>query len=344
MSDVVELTRLAEAARANPKDAIAWCRWAFALASAGQTDAALTALRHATPRTADAPVAISAGELFEILERPGEALRAYRRAVELEPAFVDAQIALANLLSRQGDVSGAIAALEAALEHTPDHATLEGELADALLAAGRRAEAWDHLERAIALGLSADVVRALRARIPAPSSTTATAEGKAVHEQATLMLPTLVLDAMPESGARGAQGIISDMSIFSVPELLELLLLRRASGTLTLQSNGRGATLHLCAGQLAAARLTDGASPGPGDGAPTAEVTFRQVVAVLMAVMTWSEGQAVFERSPNDAPADDPRGLIDTRHALMTAVEASDPRDRVSQPAWATSIDLFEER
>ncbi|QNM96198.1 O-linked N-acetylglucosamine transferase family protein [Chitinimonas koreensis] len=62
----------------------------------------------------------------------GEAVRCYRRAIELAPDYADAHVNLGNLLLRQGDPAGAAAAYRAALALRPHWREAENSLAESL--------------------------------------------------------------------------------------------------------------------------------------------------------------------------------------------------------------------
>ena len=79
------------------------------------------------------------------------AARHIRRAVELDPFEPEAQRLLSIVYKILGRAEDAVDAARAATERTPDSAPLWNTLGDALLAAGRNAEAVDVLKRAISL-------------------------------------------------------------------------------------------------------------------------------------------------------------------------------------------------
>jgi serine/threonine-protein kinase len=79
------------------------------------------------------------------------AARHIRRAVELDPSEPEAQRLLSIVYKILGRAEDAVDAARAATERTPDSAPLWNTLGDALLAAGRNAEAVDVLKRAISL-------------------------------------------------------------------------------------------------------------------------------------------------------------------------------------------------
>ena len=79
------------------------------------------------------------------------AARHIRRAVELDPSEPEAQRLLSIVYKILGRAEDAVTAARAAAERAPDSSPLWNTLGDALLAAGRNAEAVDVLKRAIRL-------------------------------------------------------------------------------------------------------------------------------------------------------------------------------------------------
>ncbi|MEO8713654.1 MAG: hypothetical protein ABI369_01435 [Acetobacteraceae bacterium] len=110
----------------------------------------------------------------------GEHLEDARRmivtAAQAEPndgAIVDS---LGIVMLRQGDVAGAIAALERATELMPDDATVNGHLGDAYAAAGRRLEAGYEWRRALMLHPEPEEAERLRAKLDVPPRQSASVE------------------------------------------------------------------------------------------------------------------------------------------------------------------------
>lgn len=83
-------------------------------------------------------------------DAPGEALEAYRRALELDAAHADARVNLGRLLHARGDVAAAEVHYLRALAAAPRHATAWFNLGVALEDRDRPAEALTAYERALA--------------------------------------------------------------------------------------------------------------------------------------------------------------------------------------------------
>lgn len=82
---------------------------------------------------------------------PAEAIAAYRKALELDPACSDAHVNLGRLLHESGDASGAAAHYESALESRPDNAVAEFNLGVALEDLRKLPEALLAYQRAVRL-------------------------------------------------------------------------------------------------------------------------------------------------------------------------------------------------
>jgi tetratricopeptide (TPR) repeat protein len=158
------LRELGATAQAHPHDATAWYRWAIALAQAGQRTQAIATARHALTHAGQAPVLVGLGKLLEILEQHGEAVSAYRRATQHDPAHVDAHVCLGSLLRRLDDPRAALLTLRAAATRLPGSGPLSLELAEALLAAHQPDEAIMHAERARERGMPEEAVLRIFAR------------------------------------------------------------------------------------------------------------------------------------------------------------------------------------
>ena len=90
----------------------------------------------------------------DVTDDAGDADRAVselRRAIECDPAMVQAHRYLGNLLVNAGDSDGAIASLRRAVDLDPDHAETWNNLGTALHYANRLADAEAAYRRALSL-------------------------------------------------------------------------------------------------------------------------------------------------------------------------------------------------
>lgn len=83
--------------------------------------------------------------------RIGAAIERFRRALQLDPGFVDAHNGLGVVYGQQGRFEEAIAAFRSALASGPAHAHVLNNLGYAQLKAGHLDEAWESLTRAFEL-------------------------------------------------------------------------------------------------------------------------------------------------------------------------------------------------
>lgn len=87
--------------------------------------------------------------MLDELDRPGEALEAYGRAIEIRPDYAEAHYNLANTLQRQGKIGAALRAWERAIEIKPDFAEANYNQANALRLCMRYEEAEVAYRRAL---------------------------------------------------------------------------------------------------------------------------------------------------------------------------------------------------
>ena len=117
---------------------------------AGRFPAAIARYAEAVRLKPDLPEAHSSlGYTLLLGGRPAEALAELREAIRL--GYFKAHTNLGNALAQLGDVPGAIAEQEKALEFQPDSPDVEVNLANALTQANRVAAALPHYERALQL-------------------------------------------------------------------------------------------------------------------------------------------------------------------------------------------------
>ena len=87
--------------------------------------------------------------MLDELDRPGKALEAYGRAIEIRPDYAEAHYNLANTLQRQGKIGAALRAWERAIEIKPDFAEANYNQANALRLCMRYEEAEVAYRRAL---------------------------------------------------------------------------------------------------------------------------------------------------------------------------------------------------
>ncbi len=91
------------------------------------------------------------GETFREMSRYSEAIFPLQRSAALEPEDVDTWLALGWCFKRSGELRLATEALEAAIEHTPNSAVLNYNLACYYSLGSRRLDALRRLKRALDL-------------------------------------------------------------------------------------------------------------------------------------------------------------------------------------------------
>jgi tetratricopeptide (TPR) repeat protein len=117
-----------------------------------QSWAMVTLARGRLPHTAEEQPSVAAAIAFERTNGAAAARPFYAEAVERWPRNLALLLGLGSSAYASGDLAGAIAAFERAVAVHPDSAPALNDLAFALNAAGRRAEARRAAEKALALG------------------------------------------------------------------------------------------------------------------------------------------------------------------------------------------------
>jgi tetratricopeptide (TPR) repeat protein len=110
------LTRLLES---FPDESEGWCLLGEALQRAGKMEAALAAFTRAARAQPSAALSLRRGVVLESLGRLGEALDAYRRAMQMAPEDSEAWFKLGLCLRRLGEAESARTALEQAVSLNP---------------------------------------------------------------------------------------------------------------------------------------------------------------------------------------------------------------------------------
>jgi len=212
------------------------------------------------------------GRHFEAEERIEEAIAAYRRAAELDPASPSIPAELANLYARQGRVAEAAAAARAALSLDPDNRAAHLVLGSIFASASR--------EAARALGVAPDEVPQLAIRHLEKGRRT---DGIGVDPAVELTLARLYLDV---GDAEKSADVLARL-VALAPEIVEArILLARAETAL-----GR----H----DRAIAALEEGAQDSPRQLWALAELYQR--------LGRWSEAARAYEQLAVVAPGLDMR-------------------------------------
>jgi tetratricopeptide (TPR) repeat protein len=145
------LRKLRKAARKNPRDAVAWYELGLAAFQQGELGEAEQALGVALDLVPPAPIGLAVGRIFRQLDRPAQALRAFRRAAEQDPESAEACTWLGLALIEVGERKEGLQQLARAAELMPDSAEPHRLLATQLLEAGQREQATVCLRKAITI-------------------------------------------------------------------------------------------------------------------------------------------------------------------------------------------------
>jgi Flp pilus assembly protein TadD len=185
---MASLRKLRKLAKKNPRDPAAWYELGIAAMEEGEVVEGQEALRISLALVPPAPIALSLGRIFQDLGRPGEALRAFRRAAELEPQSVEACTQFGLALCQSGDRDWGLEQLRRAADLQPNEAEPQYVLATHLLAAGRREQALGALRKAISIVPSHQPSLALLGRCRREDGDVD--EAKAALEKAVMLNPS----------------------------------------------------------------------------------------------------------------------------------------------------------
>ncbi len=137
---------------ADPQCAAALFRVGLLELRAGHAGAALAYITRASAAApGEATFELYRGHTLQALERWNEAADAYRRALDLEPNFADAQMALGIVSQRSGQLAAAAAAYRRALTLRPEDSRVWGNLGTVLRELGDIDESIRSLKSAVAL-------------------------------------------------------------------------------------------------------------------------------------------------------------------------------------------------
>jgi tetratricopeptide (TPR) repeat protein len=140
-----------EAVRMAPDSARARLALGIELAEQGRWEDAVGQYQAALRHSRNAEVEYHLGNALLRMERLDEAVRHFRAALAMSPAFAEAHNNLANALAQRGDLPGAIGHLHAAVVLKPDYLEAQHNLALLLARTGQTAEAATVLERVLKL-------------------------------------------------------------------------------------------------------------------------------------------------------------------------------------------------
>ncbi|HOW97525.1 MAG TPA: tetratricopeptide repeat protein [Kiritimatiellia bacterium] len=133
----------------RPASERAWNSLGQAFNDEGRHEEALKAYERALALEPTSLVHVNAGITLNSLGRSEEALRQYREALRLDPSNADAENRLGIALASLGRQEEAVEAQRRALALRPDHALAHLYLAESLAALGRLDEALPHYREAI---------------------------------------------------------------------------------------------------------------------------------------------------------------------------------------------------
>lgn len=372
------------AARLDPYHVDAQACLGSLLRRLGDARAATLTLRAAWARSPQSPVlALELAEALLAADQPVEALTRAERARELGAAAEALARVLARVHAALGHLQASGAALATLSALGDEEVELVVDVARRLALAGDAAGARALLEHGLGAARDTTAQRAIGSTLldlgeiaPAVASLERTeqrepaaaplretvARARAATPRRSLAPPQPPRPARPRATTGG---ITSDLAIFALPEVLELLLQQRATGTLLLRhQDGHEGALELHGGQLAAARHPGGRRLAEAlveeglvsrdvllgvvpelidldeDATLTAAVleqqlvdrealralVVRQIEDALVALVSWRAGQASFRRSTTEGPP--PPISLETRWALMGAVGRADDEAR----------------
>ncbi|MBK6685581.1 MAG: DUF4388 domain-containing protein [Deltaproteobacteria bacterium] len=274
------------------------------------------------------PLELRLSELAARAGLPGVAVGRLEQLVQHDASPL-ALSAYGAALVEAGRPLEAVAPLRQSLEHSPEQARARHALGRALVRLGAHREATSHLVKAAAMEPEDERVRAdLAEALQTPSPTRQT-------------------------------GLVGDLRLFTVPDLLQLLAQLRATGRLEIQTERGRATVWLIGGRLLdaqderfeplhlavsnlgpeAERVLAGMSPDDRTRGPLllsalsrlapplqrslAQLLFERTLRSLGPVLELREGQATFVPDASEVRVDEAL-LVPVEHAVLEASRRSD--------------------
>lgn len=167
------------------------------------------------------------------------AVKVLREAIRMQPSLADAQLSLGEALEAANALNDAVVAYQAAVSLAPKDATARHRLGLTLLAVGRQQDAVRTLVQASALNPESTAIREALAR--ALSGSTPRPVSAPVHSAAI-------------ESAEGS--FTGDLGVFALAEVLEFLLVQRATGFLRVSAEEGAGVVELHRGQIVSASTT----------------------------------------------------------------------------------------
>ncbi len=343
-----------------------------ALLAAGQSQDAQRVFRQAARICKHAPSLL---EIAYAMQSAGDqygALATFRWAYSHDQRLTEAAQRVGSLLIETGGAQSAISFLQAAIKKNPDDAVLLLRLAEAFDHQDRHQEAYDTLKKAEALAPENDSIRQLLEKLKpkaAPKKSFAQLLPVASKEASTVEFdfkdaPTqqISFDSIPveERKMTSSATITSDLQEFRLPELLQLLVSRKATGKMEVYSQSKEGVLGLLEGRIVNAwrsdaqdlvdilasqdriSLKDQASLKEFSSEHDAEIGTRlfgreilteeevvtllkeRITTTLKTIMSWTEGYSTFIRSEDDKLGETMGVSIDTQWAVFEAFRLLD--------------------
>jgi len=143
---VTQFDALGPAAASDPNLGYAW---SYSLVRLNEGQKASVILNRITPQVQSAESLVSIGDLYSVLEDYEHAVAAYKKAIELDPAFPHARYKMGAALLRLDRPDAAIAPLREEIKITPNDPDVQYNLAYALLQTSQKQEALAMLQSVI---------------------------------------------------------------------------------------------------------------------------------------------------------------------------------------------------
>lgn len=237
-----------------------------ALLSVGQTEAAQKAFRGAGRICKHGPSLLEIGHALHQTGDLSGAMATFRRASAHDKSLSEASERVGALLMEMGGAQAAVLVLRTAINDHPNTAILHFRLAQALTRVERPQEAYTQAQRAQVLAPDADEVTHLLQQLQ-PLIAQGTTRGRKTMEMPPaanpLETPVDIDDLIPitdvladstapvaDAHTTSSAAMTSDLTEFQLPELLQLLVSRRATGKMEVFSGDRKGVIGLILGKL----------------------------------------------------------------------------------------------